>query len=112
MAVKFQEYPEKLLCIAQSDKKADGWKIKKARNGFAFFDIEPERGGVLPDELKGMYTSIEAAKNAIIVFENTMKMTQAVKNEFLQAEREKRHAAKSGSQAGQHVREGASDGAE
>lgn len=111
MAVKFEEFPEKLLCIAQSDKRTDGWKIKKAANGFAFFDIEPERGH-LADELKGMYTSIEAAKKAIEQHERNLRLSQATKNHILQEEREKRHAAKSGSQTRQHIREGSDNGAE
>lgn len=104
MAVKFEEFPEKLLCIAQSDKRTDGWKIKKAANGFAFFDIEPERGH-LADELKGMYTSIEAAKTAIIQYERGLRLSQATKNHILQEEREKRHAAKSRSEALSEVSE-------
>lgn len=112
MAVSFQEFPEKLLCIAQSDKRADGWKIKKAANGYAFFDIEPEKGGNLADELKGMFTSIEAAKLAITNYERSLRLSQAAKNHILQAEREKRHAAKSGSKGSQHLREGADYGEE
>ena len=111
MAVEFKEYPEKLLCIAQSNKRADCWKIKKANNGFAFFDIEQERGN-LAEELKGMFTSIEAAKQAIVNYERGLKESQAAKNLILQEEREKRHAAKSRSEDSQHLRQGVDHGAE
>lgn len=86
--------------------------IRKSRDGFIFFEIVTEQG-LLPEELRGKFSDMPRAKEAVAQYFRTMKETVAVRRENFHQEREERKkvkdAAKSKSEDDQHLHQGLGD---
>lgn len=89
--IQFHENTETKYCEVTSDKMVQKIIIKKASDGFIFFDISFEKG-VVPKELSGKFTSLGKAKKAVFNYLNNKKETQAAKREYYAEEARKRKA--------------------
>ena len=58
--VEFTEDTVNQRCVCKTDKFVESIIIKKARDGFIFFDIAFENGQT-PNALKGKYTTMRSA---------------------------------------------------
>jgi hypothetical protein len=91
--IEFKENTENKYCEVTSDKMVQKIIIKKASDGFIFFDITLEKG-VTPHELSGKFTSLDKAKTAVFNYLKNKKETQAAKREYYAEEARKRKAKK------------------
>jgi hypothetical protein len=88
-----EEFPDKQLCHITSEKMSAKITIKKASDGFIFFDVKFDRGAV-PNELSGKYSSMAKAKEAVLSFLNNRKETESARRENFAKEREERKKLK------------------
>lgn len=111
--MEFIENTEKLTCICKSDKMLKPLTIRKAQDGFVFFEVTSEVG-VLPKELTGKYTSMPKAREAVAQYFRTMKETIGVRRENFGKdfdERKKvRDAAKSITKDSKYIHQGVGNG--
>lgn len=77
----------------KSPKYLSEFKVSKAPGGFIFFKIEFVGGAPIPNDLSGVYSSVNKAVEAIKTFLLTAKETQSAKNERLDKERKERKNA-------------------
>jgi hypothetical protein len=107
--LEFIENTEKLTCICKTDKMLKPLTIRKAQDGFVFFEVTSEVG-LIPKELSGKYTSMPKAKEAVAQYFRTMKETIGVRRENFGRdfdERKKvRDAAKRNTESNQHLHQG------
>jgi len=106
--VEFIEDTVNQRCVCKTDKLATDIIIQKTNDGFIFFEIKFEKG-ILPEELKGRYSGIPAAKKAVGSYLNKKKMSKtARRNYFTEAreERKRKDAAKNKSKGSEHVHQG------
>lgn len=110
--MEFIEDPSKLTCICKSPKMIHPLNIRKSQDGFIFFEVVTEKGD-LPAELKGRFSDMSRAKEAVAQYFRTMKETPAARRENFHQEREERKkvkdAAKSKSEDDQHLHQGLGD---
>ena len=110
--MEFIEDPSNLTCICKSDKSVVPLTIQKSRDGFIFFEVVMSVGS-LPEELKGRFSNMPSAKEAVAQYFRTKKETPTARRENFGKEYEARKkvkdAAKSNSEDDQHLREGLSD---
>ena len=92
MAVKFQEDWSNLTCLCTSDKMSTTIRIDRLKDGYGFFQITFEKGQV-PDQLSGRYSTLAAAKKAVVSYEAGRGETEQVKRKHFVEEREKRKNA-------------------
>jgi hypothetical protein len=111
--LEFIENTEKLTCICKTDKMLKPLTIRKAQDGFVFFEVTSEVG-VLPKELTGKYTSMPKAREAVAQYFRTMKETIGVRRENFGKdfdERKKvRDAAKSITKDSKYIHQGVGNG--
>lgn len=107
--MEFIEDPSNLTCICKSDKSVVPLTIQKSRDGFIFFEVVTSVGS-LPEELKGRFSNMPSAKEAVAQYFRTKKETPTARRENFGREYEARKkvkdAAKSNSEDDQHLREG------
>lgn len=95
-------------CVCKSDKFVENIIIKKARDGFIFFEIAFENGQT-PASLKGKYTSMKSAMKAVSVYVANAKQSRASRTQYFNEERDKRkqrNAATDQPKGSEHLREG------
>jgi hypothetical protein len=95
-------------CVCKSDKFLESIVIKKARDGFIFFEVAFENGAV-PNDLRGKYTSMKSAKKAVATYVDQAKQSNASRREYFNEQREKRKqrdAPTDRPKGSEHLREG------
>tara|TARA_R100001460_G_scaffold4206_2_gene12131 strand:+ start:8065 stop:8397 length:333 start_codon:yes stop_codon:yes gene_type:complete len=106
--VEFIEDTVNQRCVCKTDKLVTDIIIQKSNDGFIFFEIKFEKGN-LPEDLKGKYSSIPAAKKAVENYLKTKNMSRSARrNYFTEAreQRKKKDAAKNKSEGSEHVHQG------
>ena len=88
--VVFEEDTVNQVCVCTLDKLKEPLTIRKARDGFIFFEIVTAKGK-LASELSGKFSSIPAAKKAIEAYDREKAyVSKAVRSEKFIEERLKR----------------------
>ena len=96
--VKYEEFPEKQLCICTTPKLKTKITIQKCIGGNIFYEIKFDKGQV-PRELAGRYTSIKKAQIGLEAYLRKQPKSKTVVRDERAATREKeRNAAKSESE--------------
>jgi len=106
--VEFTEDTVNQRCVCKTDKFVESIIIKKARDGFIFFDIAFENGQT-PNALKGKYTSMRSAQKAVSNYVANAKESKASRTRYFNEQREKRkqrNAATDQPKGSEHLREG------
>jgi hypothetical protein len=106
--IEFTEDTVNQRCVCKSDKFVENIIIKKARDGFVFFEVAFENGSV-PNDLRGKYTSMRSAMKAVVTYVANAKESRASRTQYFNEQREKRkqrNAAEDQPKGSEHLREG------
>jgi hypothetical protein len=107
--LEFIEDTAKLTCICKSDKMVTPLTIRKSRDGFIFFEVVTEKGSV-PEELKGKFSNMPSAREAVAQYFRTMPETVAARrasfNKDFDERKKVKNAAKSEPEDDQHLHQG------
>jgi len=106
--IEFIEDTVNQRCVCKSDKFVESIIIRKARDGFVFFEVSFENGSV-PNSLRGKYTSMATAKKAVATYVANAKESRASRTKYFNEQREKRkqqNAATDQPKGSEHLREG------
>jgi|TARA_R110000868_G_scaffold266914_1_gene526207 hypothetical protein len=107
--LEFIEDTARLTCICKSDKMVTPLTIRKSRDGFIFFEVITEKGAV-PEELKGKFSNMPSAREAVAQYFRTMPETVAARrasfNKDFDERKKVKNAAKSEPEDDQHLHQG------
>lgn len=106
--IEFIEDTVNQRCVCKSDKFVESIIIKKARDGFIFFEISFENGQT-PNDLKGKYTSMRSAMKAVSTYVANAKQSKASRTQYFNEQRDKRkqqNAATDQPKGSEHLRKG------
>ena len=91
-----KNYDQKIAEVSCPEKTKVKYNVHKAPGGFIFYMVTPTKGPA-PEALAGRFSSLDKAVDAVVDYLTKMKETQAVKNDRLHENRQKRKAEKDGS---------------
>tara|TARA_R110000744_G_scaffold173753_1_gene292489 strand:+ start:305 stop:616 length:312 start_codon:yes stop_codon:yes gene_type:complete len=91
--VEFKEDTANQTCVCNLSKLKQELTIRKAKDGFIFFEIASPKGKVAY-ELSGKYSSIASAKKAIQAYDNNLPLSPTIKREQFAQDRLKRKEKK------------------
>jgi|TARA_R110000772_G_scaffold83346_1_gene176361 hypothetical protein len=91
--VDFEEDTVNQTCVCKLSKLKEQLVIRKARDGFIFFEVTSAKGKVAY-ELSGRYSSIITAKKAVQAYENNIAVSPTLKREQFAQDRIKRKEKK------------------
>ena len=105
MAVNIHEYipnvTERPRVTITSDKFKQEFYVEPMVGGYVFYQIRTSTGP-LPEELRGRYTRMKYAVDAVVSYERRAKPSKAVERDM---KAERRDAAKVQRDSNEHVRE-------
>lgn len=96
MAVTIEEkiasVNEKPHVKIHTDKGNHTWTVQPTFDGFVFYEVKQDKGH-LPQELKGRFTRMKEAVEAVRRYERNMKVSRTVQRDQYQKKREERKAS-------------------